>query len=235
MKNIVSMRKDIYKYKVIILDVDGTLYSQPKLRLSMALNLGLYYLCHPFRIRELLILKKYRSVREKWPDVYAMQAKDFNRSSLPFSIEEAQYQYVAKLLGLSPDQVREVVYHWIHQRPLALLPKCKDTQLLRLIEKLRTEPVTIAVYSDYPAEEKLKALGLRVSHIFCSSDSDINCMKPERKAMEVILKKLDTTPEEALMIGDRFSKDGLAAKNIGMDYVVLAKSMPLRAKLYQSL
>lgn len=234
MKNIVSMRKDIYKYKVIILDVDGTLYSQPKLRLGMALNLGLYYLCHPFRIRELLILKKYRSVREEWPDVPAIQSEDLDGSGSS-SIEEAQYQYVARLLGLPPRKVREVVYHWIHQRPLALLPKCKDTQLLSLIEKLRTGPVTIAVYSDYPAEEKLKALGLQVSHIFCSSDSDINCMKPERKAMEVILKKLDTAPEEALMIGDRFSRDGLAAKNIGMDYVVLAKSMPLRAKLYQSL
>lgn len=231
------MKKNISEYKAVILDVDGTLYSQPRLRLYMAASLALYYLCHPFRVKELIILNKYRSVRENW---LRLQAEESDLLPMPpstevASIEVAQYQYVAKLLNVSPEQVKNVVLHWIHAKPLTLLPKCKDTGLAGLIERLHERSAIIAVYSDYPAKDKLKSLDIQADFTFCSSDADINCMKPQPRAMNVILKKLNVSCADALMIGDRFSKDGMAAKNIGMDYIILTKSMPSRYKLYRTI
>lgn len=226
-KTIISMKKNIFEYKAVILDVDGTLYSQPWLRFHMAVNLAFYYLRHPLRAKELIILKKYRWAREHWQRLNPEE-------SAPSSLEDSQYQYVGRLLNVPPEQVKRTVRFWIHSKPLALLPKCKDTELAGLIKRLQEHSAVIAIYSDYPAEDKVRALNIKADFIFCSSDTDINCMKPDPKAMKVILHKMNAASKDTLMIGDRFSKDGMAAKNTDMDYVILGKSMSARYKLYHN-
>ena len=106
--------------------------------------------------------------------------------------------------------------------------------LTEIIKVLQDHSVTVAIYSDYPSKSKLEALNINPDYIFTSSDKEINCMKPSEDAMKTILSTLHTDTENALMIGDRFCKDGVAAKNMGMDFVILPKSIPNRTQLYNN-
>ena len=83
----------------------------------------------------------------------------------------------------------------------------------------------IAIYSDYPAEQKRRAIGL--SDIPCHDAADplIDCMKPNPKGIRHIMQLYDICdPKKVLMVGDRKSLDGMAAKAAGTDYMILPKS-----------
>lgn len=238
-KCIVSMNKSIYEYKAVLFDVDGTLYMQRGLRLAMARALTGYFLLHPSRAKELLALIKYRQIREHWEDISLKHFDD--RLAHPKNFENLadmdmmQYRYTAQKLHMTSRQVQDTVYYWMHYYPLQLLAQYKDEALCQLLEQMKSYGIVTAAYSDYPASEKLKVLHIHADYIFCSSDPAINYMKPHPKAVQIILEKLKLSEKEVLMIGDRYSKDGLAAKNVGMDYLILGTSVSLRRLLYKDL
>jgi len=59
------MRKKLREYRLIILDMDGTLYYQLPLRLCMCIELAFYYIVHIRRIAELFALRNFRKKYEK--------------------------------------------------------------------------------------------------------------------------------------------------------------------------
>ncbi len=231
-KDMVFIRKKLTEYQAVIIDVDGTLYSQPKLRMYMLRSLLTYYILHPHKIKDLLILTAYRSSRERWENI---TSKSSVSAASITDLEEAQYAYVAKKTRTSMDYIKQLVLYWLHSYPLSYLKKCQDKTLTDIIKLLQKNSITVAIYSDYPSKNKLEALNINPDYIFSSSDKGINCMKPSESAMKTILSTLHTVPENALMIGDRFCKDGIAAKNMGMDFVILPKSIPNRTLLYNFL
>lgn len=234
MKNndMICIRKKLTEYQAVIIDVDGTLYSQPKLRLYMLRSLLTYYICHPHKIKDLLILTTYRSSRERWENIVSKSSISAANES---DLEEAQYAYVAKRTRSSIDYIKQLVLYWLHSYPLSYLAKCQDMTLTEIIKFLQDNSITVAIYSDYPSKSKLEALKINPDYIFSSSDEEINCMKPSEEAMKTILSILHTDSENALMIGDRFCKDGVAAQNMGMDFVILPKSIPNRTQIYKFL
>lgn len=223
----VSMRKNILQYDAVVFDMDGTLYHQRMLRILMGSAIAGYVLFHPWRVQDIAILLRYRYVREHW-DTKVQERGDL-------SMEEEQFRKVAERMRISHGKVRSTVRYWMHERPLSLLANCADGEIKKLFLSVRKRGMKAAVYSDYPAQEKLAALGLLSEYVFTSSDPDIGCMKPNPAGMRTVLGKLGLSADQVLMIGDRMEKDGLAAKNTGMDYVILPKSMPARRKLYKKL
>ena len=59
------LNKRLSEYKIIILDMDGTLYYQIPLRFCMFFELMLYYIFHFSRINELFMLYKFRKSYDK--------------------------------------------------------------------------------------------------------------------------------------------------------------------------
>lgn len=208
----VKMSKNLFEYKAVVFDVDGTLYYQPPLRRKMAVKLCSYYLFHFWKVKDLLIVKEFRKVREHWV------TNSGNGNTL---VEEEQYQQVADKLKTNADRVKRVIYNWIYDFPLPYLKQYKDEKLAGIIESLKVQGIITAVYSDYPVEEKLKAMGIHVEYHFSAANEEILCLKPDPKGLKEILKKLELSPDEVLMIGDRYSKDGLCAVGAEVDYVIL--------------
>lgn len=229
------MRKNFTDYDVLIFDLDGTLYDQPKLRLIMAVRLVKYYFCHPFRIRELLLIKEYRSIKEHWDDIV--------KSDLPASVKEQSEQgmeamqcaYAATKTRVTYNKAREVIDRWIFENPLDALRKSQDTVLKNYIDRAREEKKTVVILSDYPAEEKLEAMGIKVDGIYCTMQDNIGEMKPSSKGLEVILNDFKITSDIALMIGDRFEKDGLCARGAGVDELILPRRISNRKKIYEKM
>lgn len=200
------------KYRVLFIDVDGTLYYQLPVRLCMVVSLACYYPFHICRYRELFILRDFRKLRE---------------TGLPDADnpEKEQYRQIAIKWNVSEDYVKQITDRWMQRYPLHFLAYFRDRQLIRTLNSLHAQGVLIVVYSDYPAREKVKTLGLAADFVFSSIDREVGYAKPDRRAMENIMKITGCAAQECLLIGDRMEKDGLAAQNVGMDYLIL-KQLP---------
>ncbi len=207
------------RYKAVVFDMDGTLYDQKRLRLTMAIRLCLYYFCHPFKIRELFVLKTFREVREHWPET---------DTDAQENIDRLQYERVATKHHVTAELVEKVVERWIYEDPLSALPKYRDDKLAAYIQALREADIPVYIFSDYPAEDKLKALEIAVDDIYAPGDEREVELKPSPHGLLLLMKEHGLTPEEVLLVGDRDEKDGEAARRAGVDCVILSRKVSER-------
>lgn len=225
--NRIALKKDnIMDYDVYIFDLDGTLYYQKPFRIKMLCTLMKHVLMHPAAIRDLFLIKTYREVREQW-EKYEKEypfAKGMN-------LDEKQYAYVAAKKRTKPENVKRAVELFMLKMPLSVLPPYRDEILGELIQKLKKQNKTVVIYSDYPVKDKLSCLGILADACYTSSDACIGCMKPDPKGIKVILESLGCKSADAVMIGDRYEKDGIAAQKNGVDYMIADSSKKERRKL----
>lgn len=205
------------KYDLYVFDVDGTLYYQNKLRLIMGKRLLMYYLLHPLKFKDLIIIKNFRSLREN--------AKDTN----------GLFDITAKKCNVSVSRVNEVIKKWIYENPIDALIASKDDTLLAIIDKLKANGKTVAIWSDYEADDKLKALKLSTDYVYTAEQERVGELKPSPKGLNLIMSDLNVPKDKTIMIGDRMVKDGEAAKKAGCDYLILSKSKKKREEQLKTL
>ena len=206
---------------LVVFDVDGTLYDQRRLRLAMLGQL----LAHAWRSRSmdaLSTLRTFRHVREALGDTPGP------------SFLEAQYAQTARLHDKTPEEVRLLATEWIEQRPLSLLADCRYPCVDMLFAGLRQEGKQIAVFSDYPAVDKLAALGLRADSVVCATDPHIARLKPDPAGLLEIMRLAGVVPQRTLMIGDRADRDGAAARQAGANALLRASRPHPRFNTFRS-
>lgn len=208
---------DFNKYDLYVFDVDGTLYYQNKLRLIMGKRLLMYYLLHPLKFKDLIIIKNFRSLREN--------AKDTN----------GLFDITAKKCNVSVSRVNEVIKKWIYENPIDALIASKDDTLFAIIDKLKANGKTVAIWSDYEADDKLKALKLSTDYVYTAEQERVGELKPSPKGLNLIMSDLNVPKDKTIMIGDRMVKDGEAAKKAGCDYLILSKSKKKREEQLKTL
>ncbi|MGH2415669.1 MAG: HAD family hydrolase [Microcystaceae cyanobacterium] len=200
---------DLHGVKAVIFDVDGTLYNQQKLRSIMLMELLKYYLTHPRKLQDLKIIRDFRREREK------------HAFDVVVDLEKAQYDWAAKISGVSPERVHNVVQKWIFKIPLKYIPSCSYPKVLELFEYLSRRGIATGIFSDYPAEEKLATLGLSPCCIVSATDRNVGRLKPNPKGLFVVAETLGVAVEHCLFIGDRDERDGECARRAGMPYLIL--------------
>lgn len=225
--------KAMTTYRAVVFDMDGTLYHQKRLRLIMALRLCAFYLLRPWRWKELLALKCFREVRDRWDEIVCQEtgfvgdgsgSKDPADASgfRPIALNRAQYAYVAAKTQVSTDTVAEVVRRWIYENPLSALRKCRREEIAAQITALRANGMPVYLLSDYPVREKLKALALTADAAYSpEEDGRLTELKPSPMGLNLILEDHALQPSEVLMVGDRDEKDGEAARRAGVDYLIV--------------
>lgn len=211
-----NRKKKLDEYKAVVLDLDGTLYYQKPFRMRMIRFLAGYLLTHPRAIKDMFIILDYRKIREDWERYGKTRCFDDT-----MDLETRQYDFVAERKKTTAEYVQRVIRFYMLETPLKLLYEYRDSELIQMIEDLRKKQVKIVIYSDYPVENKRKALQVQADLCFTSTDKEINSMKPDPKGLQVILQRLQMEPEEVIMVGDRYEKDGLVAIANNMDYVIL--------------
>jgi len=201
------------KIKLVVFDVDGTLYGQRGLRLRMLREM-LLFAARNRTIEFIKILRLYRHVREELGE---LQLEDFELELIART---------AKAVGCSEAQVRAIAEEWLEQRPLPHLIRYRYAGLPELFNSLRAQGKLIGVFSDYPAQQKLKAMELDADFVVCATDKDIGVLKPHPKGLQVLMQRAGVKPEETVLIGDRAERDGLAARAANT-YALIRSSKPL--------
>jgi len=188
---------------LVAFDVDGTLYDQNPIRLRMIAELC-WQALQSLSLRDIHVVRTYRREREIVGD----------EGAEPF--EPELLRRVAVRCGQPVDLVAVICAEWLQQRALPHLPSAVFPGVHQLFARLRERGKKIAVYSDYPAAAKLQAMGLHADIVVSAHDDDVAVLKPNPKGLIKILELGGTSPQRALLIGDRIDREAVVARSAGV-------------------
>lgn len=200
--------------RLVVFDVDGTLYSQRPLRLKMAAAL-LRSCVASFDPTPLRVLRVYRALREELAE---QEVANFDAELVG---------RVAARFGRSEGQVRKIVDTWIDKAPLPHLRACRYEGVAEFFDAIRTSGRQIGILSDYPAKDKLRALGLDADFVSSAVDPEIGMLKPNPRGLLHLMDRAGARAHETILIGDRRERDGEAGRRAGVaTYLRTSKSLP---------
>ncbi len=188
--------------RAVIFDLDGTLYNKSGLAWRLALSQGLR--------GNLRLLKREREVRKRLKGVDFGDEARFREAFFgAFGNPRAQEWYDGQYM---PDMVRILRGHyriapWVEPR----------------VRQLRADGVKVAVFSDYGCVAgKLEAIGFDPAWADLIADApSLGGLKPSKASFERLCGRLQVSPGECLMVGDRDDTDGEGARAAGMLFELL--------------
>lgn len=201
-------------FKGILFDVDGTLYHQAPLRTIMALLLILVNLFRPYELkRKLNVIRQYRKSQEILRESPEMEVGNQN----------SQLLLTSRHTGESVLYISDVINEWFEKRPLPFLRFCCRRKLNRSMGLLNKKGIKLGVFSDYPAEKKLIALGISefIKTVVSASDEGVQGFKPKTNGFKIAATKMGLKPSEILYVGDRPEVDGPGGVDAGMQVAII--------------
>lgn len=192
----------------VIFDMDGTLYDQRLVRIKIALELIIHTLTTKFGWRDAMVVKHFRSNREALAN---------HRTA---NISSVQFRATAKYFQLEEELVNQIIHYWMEIRPLPFLNASKFADLDDFFSALKARGIRVGIFSDYPVKEKLAVLGLEADALCSSTQSDVDVLKPDSAGLLKVISMMGLHREHCLMIGDRLDRDGLCAKEVGVQFLL---------------
>lgn len=192
----------------VIFDMDGTLYRQLLVRFPMAIELAINVLTQKNGWRDLRIILHYRNQREKISDARLRNLRNI------------EFRTTADKFKITEEQVAEIIYEWMHIKPLSYIKISRFKDIENFISSLKAKGIKIGIFSDYPVERKLVALGLSADTMCCSSEHEVDCLKPAPIGLIKTMERMGVEREHCIMIGDRLERDGMCAKEAGVGFLL---------------
>lgn len=209
--------------RAVLFDLDGTLYPKVGLRALMAVELALL----PLTCRSIgdarttwRLLSGFRRIREE------LRSLGDARTDLAIH----QYTDAGRRLGVDAEDLAHRIDLWIHRRPLKYMRLVRRRGLIALMERLRGRGLRLGVFSDYPATDKLEAMGgllAQLDLVLDAEDDAVSALKPHPKGLLEAARRWKLSPDEVLYVGDRPAIDGAAAARAGMPCAILSRRGPL--------
>jgi HAD superfamily hydrolase (TIGR01549 family) len=202
MMNLVSKLSTL-NTKLIVFDLDGTLYNKRGLSLRMVLHA-------PMDIRK---MQAERATRASMKGMWLGDEKHFY---------ETFFQRMAARMHCSATAAEQ----WYNQRYMPLMVKMigkyqpLSEWVMPFIAECKEKGVKMVVLSDYEyAEEKLRALGLNPELFdWVASAPLLGGLKPAPELMYIITERMGVAPQDCLVIGDRDDTDGEMARRTGAQF-----------------
>jgi HAD superfamily hydrolase (TIGR01509 family) len=192
--------------KVVVFDLDGTLYSKRGMVKHMMLSA-------PFEWRMMLI---ERRTRKQLKGIWTGDEKSFYHlyfSSMAhghlFSEQYAKRWYETRYMPL----MVKVLQKWY-----------KPVQwLLPFLQQCREQGLRLVVLSDYGhTKEKIQALGLDESLFdWVVSAPELGGLKPAPELMARVAATMGVLPQQCLLVGDREDTDGELAKSVNAPFYLV--------------
>ena len=192
--------------KVVVLDLDGTLYCKKGMVTHMMIGALLEW-------RMMLVERNTRKrLRGKWlGDKEAFYSAYFETMAQGhlFSANYAKWWYNTRYMPL---MVRVIKQHF---RPA--------TWVMPFIEQCRQLGIRLVVLSDYGhTTEKLEALGLDPALFdYVVSAPELGGLKPASQLMARVAAHMGVLPHQCFVIGDRQDTDGLLAQSVNAPFYLV--------------
>ncbi len=189
--------------KVVILDLDGTLYDKRCLPLRMVLG----------DLPECPLLLKERRVRKamrgKWYGSQDAFYKTFYTKMAQHRLCTESFMrwwYVTTYMPLMVRILRQrcTPYPWV----VPFLQQCREMG------------VHVVLLSDYgSAKEKVEALGVDTGLFdWIVSAPELGGLKPAPQLMDAVTGRMQVSPSQCIVIGDREDTDGAMARAAGAEF-----------------
>jgi beta-phosphoglucomutase-like phosphatase (HAD superfamily) len=196
-----------HEFTAWLVDLDGTLYHALPIRMAMACSLA------GAGWRVIRVIRHFRREQER-----LRQERPELPGANPF---ECQLRRTAACLGLETDSVRSVIQCWMFDRPARWFRVFQRTKLIGSIRQFRERGGRTALVSDYPARQKLNALG--VADLFdavvaCGEPQGPCRLKPDPEGVLLAAQLLAVAPSACLVIGDRWDVDRETACRANMAF-----------------
>ena len=220
------------RLEAVIYDVDGTMYRLRAMRARMAWQLAASLVVRPRKTwRAVKVLRAYRSAQERLRGPGGMVTPGRQGHGVCMATQttrdhgtrpdDPQLRAAAEALGVPCEAIQPIVEEWMHRRPLRILRRCRRDVVLEAIRMLHGAGVRQAVYSDYPAQDKLAALGVAgcFDAIVWSAQAEVGQYKPSPEGFLRAAELLGVAPRRCAYVGDRADVDGAGARAAGMRYI----------------
>lgn len=192
--------------KVVVFDLDGTLYNKNGMVRRMLFGALLEW---RMMFVERRTRKKLRGVwmgdKDSFYDVYF---REMSNGRL-FSAEYARWWYNTRYMPLMVRVIKK------YYQPVEWLEP--------FVNQCKTLGVRIVVLSDYGhTKEKIQALGLDDTMFdWVVSAPELGGLKPARQLLEKVAAKMGIFPNQCLVIGDREDTDGELAKSVNAPFYLV--------------
>ena len=192
------------RIKVVSWDVDGTLYSMPRLRIMIAL------------LATTRMTRGWREAR----DVRA-ELSELQKVRKYISTIRSNGGVLSNLGPLSDrDRITRIERRWYGEA----IRRIGVTQLaMSLIERIARAGVQQVIASDFYSDYKIKALGLEGKFSRIYAGEAMGFVKPNANMFRIISESLGIDPSHILHIGDMQERDGVAASGAGFQVAIIGK------------
>lgn len=212
-----SPKLDVPSIKGVLLDIDGTMYDQSQLRNRMLREI----------VKENIKKPIYLLVLLKWLYIFRKERETLRFSNINcHPLITRQYSLIHEKYRVDEEFIKKIVDEWVLTKPLPFLHLYVKTGLSAFLEYCSEKSIRIGVYSDYPTQKKIQALGCtKYCELFLESTSpEINAFKPSPNGLLLACRIWDIDPAQLLYIGDRPEVDTLAARNVGCQFVLMGNA-----------
>ncbi|MBA7565469.1 hypothetical protein ES708_07153 [subsurface metagenome] len=172
-------------------------------------------------------------LKKKYPEFRKQREKNKGYSSP--ELDKEQYEWCVERLQIPAYKIKDTIEKLMYKLPLHLIKKARYPGVQDFFECLRKNKIRIAIYSDYPVDEKLVALDLMADKTFCSTQMDIGQFKPTNKTLLKICDIFRCDIKNTVYIGDREDTDGESARMAGMEFLKVQVKQARKGVFYSNL
>ncbi len=196
--------------KAVLFDIDGTLYDKKYMN---------RYLLKTAVFNPIFSLA-YNKMRQTMRHIDGFESKnlmslsDFRRKEANLLYSELTEAKFSKYLS-KYEKIEERWTRYYNGRPFE--------GMVDTLREAKNKGIVLGALSDFPLGRKLEVLGVDNLVSYKASTEDCGFLKPNPAPFLVMLKALNLKPEEAIYLGDSYSKDVVGAKSVGMYTLLITK------------
>ena len=191
--------------KAVAFDIDGTLYNDIKLYVSMT-----FYV-----LKHLKFFINFSKVR-----------KELHKTAPLADFYEYQARLLSKHMRVTSEKAKDLIECISYEGMKPYFLKLKPyPQVYETFVALKASGLKVALLSDFPPEQKGGVWGVRSLCDVCMGSEEAGALKPSLYPFGILTSRLGVKPEEILYVGNSKIYDVLGARNAGMKTAYLLKGL----------